>query len=255
MIFYFTGTGNSLWIAKQIEENPVSIPQIIKQENQIYSDKKIGIVAPVYGHEMPKMVKEFIKLATFKTDYFYIILTYGNRHGGAVELANDFCKENNIHVDYLNIIEMVDNWLPSFDMDEQKKIDKHVDEYLKGIIADINSLKKEIPAVTEADRQAHKQYLENMSKLPKTLLENIYTVNENCVQCAVCTKVCPAGCIRLENSKVVYDMKKCELCMACIHNCPQKAIKLNVPEKNPNARYRNINVKLEEIIEANMQND
>lgn len=27
--------------------------------------------------------------------------------------------------------------------------------------------------------------------------------------------------------------------MACTHHCPQKAIQLNMPEKNPNARYRN----------------
>lgn len=36
MIFYFTGTGNSLYIAKQIEANPISIPQMIHKENQEY---------------------------------------------------------------------------------------------------------------------------------------------------------------------------------------------------------------------------
>lgn len=44
-------------------------------------------MAPVYGHEVPVMVKEFLHKATFDTDYFYMILTYGNRHGGAAELA------------------------------------------------------------------------------------------------------------------------------------------------------------------------
>lgn len=56
MVLYFTGTGNSLYIAKQIESNPISIPQIIHLENQEYSADSIGIVAPVYGHELPSMV-------------------------------------------------------------------------------------------------------------------------------------------------------------------------------------------------------
>ena len=65
----------------------MSIPQVIHQENLHFCDKSIGIVAPVYGHEVPGMVKEFLHKATFDTDYFYMILTYGNRHGGAAELA------------------------------------------------------------------------------------------------------------------------------------------------------------------------
>ena len=71
MVFYFTGTGNCLYIAKQLEAQPVSIPQVIHQENLHF----------------PVMVKEFLHKATFDTDYFYMILTYGNRHGGAAELV------------------------------------------------------------------------------------------------------------------------------------------------------------------------
>lgn len=93
MLFYFTGTGNSLYIAKQIETSPVSIPQVIHKENQVYFADSIGIVAPVYGHEVPQLVKDFLKKATFHTDYFYMILTYGNRHGGAAELAQKLCEE------------------------------------------------------------------------------------------------------------------------------------------------------------------
>lgn len=46
MVFYFTGTGNSLYIAKQIEEKPVSIPQIMKGSHLDFTADQIGIVAP-----------------------------------------------------------------------------------------------------------------------------------------------------------------------------------------------------------------
>ena len=50
MVFYFTGTGNILYIAKQIEENPLSIPQVMRGKQREFTADSIGIVAPVYGH-------------------------------------------------------------------------------------------------------------------------------------------------------------------------------------------------------------
>ena len=87
MIFYFTATGNSLYAARYLEEELISIPQVMDQEKLEFAGERIGVVCPVYGHEVPPMVKEFLKKASFKTEYFYMVLTYGNRHGGAAELA------------------------------------------------------------------------------------------------------------------------------------------------------------------------
>ena len=43
------------------------------------------------------------------------------------------------------------------------------------------------------------------------------------------------------------------MCMACIHTCPMMAIQMNMPEKNPKARYRNENISICEIVDANNQ--
>ena len=63
MVFYFTGTGNSLYIAKRIEKHPISIPQALREGSLNFTAERIGIVAPVYGHEVPAMVKDFLKKA------------------------------------------------------------------------------------------------------------------------------------------------------------------------------------------------
>ena len=60
MIFYFTGTGNSLYAAKQLENELISIPQVMKRKNLEFTADSIGIAASVYGHEVPPMVKEFL---------------------------------------------------------------------------------------------------------------------------------------------------------------------------------------------------
>lgn len=104
MIFYFTGTGNSLYAAKQIEKDPISIPQAIHQKNKNFTSASIGIVSPIYGHELPAMVKDFLKKSVFSTNYFYMILTYGNRHGGAAELAKSFCDSIGLSVHYINVL-------------------------------------------------------------------------------------------------------------------------------------------------------
>ena len=144
----------------------MSIPQVIHQENLHFCDKSIGIVAPVYGHEVPVMVKEFLHKATFDTDYFYMILTYSNRHGGAAELAEQLCRECGVRVDYINVLLMVDNWLPSFDMDEQRKMDKNVQGQLDAILSDLKERREMISPVTDTDRAAHRQFLDRMSQMP-----------------------------------------------------------------------------------------
>ena len=253
MVFYFTGTGNSLYIAKQLSERPVSIPQALKQEPLDFTAERIGIVAPIYGHEMPQMVKEFLKKASFHTDYFYILLTYGNRHGGAAELAKQYCDECGVKVNYINVLQMVDNWLPSFDMNEQRAIDKHIPQQLAPILADLNAKKNAISPVTDADRAAHQQFLAGISRMPADAWQHLLKISDACVGCGICEKVCPSGSIRVENGKAVHHAGNCQTCLACVHACPQKAIGLVIPEKNPNARYRNEHISLQEIIAANHQ--
>ncbi|HIS47706.1 MAG TPA: hypothetical protein IAB46_09175 [Candidatus Scybalocola faecigallinarum] len=53
--------------------------------------------------------------------------------------------------------------------------------------------------------------------------------------------------------KAVHFPGHCQTCLACAHACPKLAIGLTVPEKNPNARYRNEHIALREIVKSNQQ--
>lgn len=253
LVFYFTATGNSLYVAKQLEETPVSIAQAIHDDPMLYQAEKIGIVCPVFGHEVPALVREFLEKADFQTSYFYMILTYGNRHGGAAELAENMLEQLGIRPSYINVVWMVDNYLPAFDMEEQKKLDKQTDAQIRRIREDIEAGRKYRSPVTDKDRAAHREFLAYATGMPEDTMQKLYRITEDCIGCEICTRVCPKQCFTMDGHKSVWHYENCISCMACIHACPMMAIRLNIPEKNPKARYRNEHISICEIVDANDQ--
>ncbi len=254
MIFYFTGTGNSLYAAKELDEKIISIPQVIKREKLEFAADSIGIVCPVYGHEMPGMVKEFIRRVSFDTSYLFVVLTYGAHHGGAAEIADLYLQSVGKRADYITSIEMVDNFLPAFDMNEQTARDKQVEKHLDRIRADIRAKRRGIQKADLAEKAAHRMYIEMVKNAPETIWA-AFQVTDECIGCGICTRVCPAGCIHLENQYAVHDPERCQACYACVHACPKMAVQFTLPrpEKNPAARYRNEHVTLCELVRANDQ--
>ncbi len=253
MVFYFTGTGNSLYVAKYLDGERISIPQASRQEHPVFDAETIGVVCPVYGHEMPAMVKDFLKKTEFHTAYFYLILTYGRIHGGAAELAENFLDSCGKKADYINTIMMVDNFLPGFDMKEQIAInpEKKVEEHMASIKADIDGRVCYKQPASQEDWDWHQAFLDRTAGAP--VKKPLYVVTDECIGCEICARVCPAGCICLEGQKAVHTGENCQVCMACIHHCPKNAIQLTIPEKNPGARYHNAHIGLMEIVEANNQ--
>lgn len=252
MVFYFTATGNCLYIAKQLDDHIVSIPQVLGDEPLRFRDEKIGVVAPIYAGKLPRIVMRFLEKVELETEYFYFVLTYGRTEAIACEWSMVFAENLGIHVCYANSVRMVNNWLPSFDMVEECAMDKKIPEQLAAIKADISNRKNWIKPSTEYDRKifsiASKR---NEGQAPH---QKIFNLTEACTGCGLCTRVCPISNIRVENGRATFiSASDCEICLACAHACPAKAIQAVFGEKNPDARYRNENIMLEEIIAANEQ--
>lgn len=258
LVFYFTATGNSLFIAKSLADEPLSIPQELKKDNLTYEADEIGFVFPDYAASAPMIVREFLQKAKFKAPYMFSIITFGNASVNVSEWWNKFSTEHGVTFNYIKPILMVDNYLPVFDMNEQIKMDKHTDESLANIIEDLT---------------AHKSYIEpsNMGFFNEEMLKNMQDMHfsmtsdrllelktDRCIQCLTCASVCPHKNFSLADKGVSFK-GKCEYCLACVHNCPQKALTLKPAregwpgERNPEARYRNPNVSLNDIIRSNEQ--
>lgn len=268
VILYFTGTGNCLYIARELggeDAELLSIPQLVRQGKYDIEADEIGLVYPIYGHMPPNMVREFIKKAHLKAEYKFAVLTYGMRKCNAVEIWDEVSSKAGNPFDYIGTIIMVDNWLPNFDMNEQMKMDKHIPENLAKIKDNINSRTHWHEPVTEEERLQHQGFMQRSGLDPEVGFmmrsERAFTVTDACISCGICTYVCPRGNYDLGSDRAVTS-GDCEFCFACIQNCPQKAIQFRKSEdgsfpdgseKNPNARYRNEHISLADLKAANNQ--
>lgn len=251
MVFYFTATGNSLYVAKQLSDAPISIPQIMRGERRRFSDDVIGIVCPVYAGQPPQMVLRFLQKSELDAEYLYIILTYGHDQSDSPEFTAALAEKYGVHVDYIAAIKMVDNYLPVFDMSEETAVDKHVEEQIEVAALAVAGRTRDIPKATEEQRKLHAHVAELNRQTPDFNNGSQIAVLSACIGCGICEKVCPIGNFYIENGRAERKQNTCEFCLSCVQNCPQKAIGLSMADKNPKSRYRNTHISLQEIMAAN----
>lgn len=250
-IFYFTGTGNSLYVAKEIGGELHSIPKMLKENILNFEDDAIGFVFPCYCFGLPRIVSDFLKKSKFTANYFFAVMTYGKMAASGLNHIEEIAKKSGIKFDYTNEILMIDNYLPLFDIIDELNTEKNknTDENLKNIVIDITNKKNYLTRkglfsvfVSKIIHTTYKFLYSNNDKQ--------FIVNNNCEACRICEKVCPKNNIIFKNDRPQFQ-HNCDSCLACIHHCTKTAIHLK-GEKSPK-RFINKNIKLEEIIDANNQ--
>lgn len=238
-------------MARQIGGTLLSIPQLMRQESIEIQDDAVGVVCPVYNAEMPMMVRDFMRKACIRTEYFFFVYTYGMGYGEAYAHAKLAAQETGIILGYVNAIQMVDNFIPYFDMQQQIDTlpEKDVEGQLERLLYDIRERKQidvTITPETESNMAMYHEKLAERFLKKDTALS--YTVNDNCIRCGICAKVCPANNITVTEGGVHFSAH-CEVCYACLHNCPKTAI--HMPVEASTVRFRNEHVTLNDIIKAN----
>jgi ferredoxin len=249
-IFYFTATGNNLYIAKRLGGERYSIPQLLKEEKVEFKDEQIGFVFPVYMIVVPSIVEEFLNKVKLESSYIFAVISYGNYAGAAATQLLEIGERNGIKFSYVNEILMVDSYLPVFDINQQVKDEpkKNIEENLDRIINDVNrryGYVKKDPVIT---RYATKFIRRIPFFMNKPTFDKKFSVEDGCIGCGICVKVCPAGNIELANKRPEFH-GRCINCLACTNNCPKNVIRLK-GEKSK-ARFVNQNVSTKEIMEAN----
>jgi ferredoxin len=253
---FFSATGNGLYVAKTLGDEAKSIPQLERTGVYEIEDDVIGIVSPVYVFNLPLLVQRYLKKAKLKADYIFGVLTYGSCSGAATNQLLNALEANGNKLHYAADLQMVDNFLPGFKMEDEiaKLPKKDIDTHLAKIKRDIESRKHCIP---------HKNVLWRMTStiISSSLMgskrginwinnrDRTFSVTDKCISCSTCARICPVSNILVEDKPTF--LHHCEWCLACIQNCPTGAIQMK--NQRSEARFRNQNVTLKELIEAKEQ--
>ncbi len=246
LIYYFSGTGNSLRVAKALAEKlgNCKIENIANASKITEKYERIGIVTPVYCAGLPKMVFNFAKNMDFsvsKESYFFGVATYGGALGSAMQLMSNNFSENNIKLNYGNGLKMYSNYLIFYPMKSNKKEDGSVTINIEKISKDImEKIETPIKKVNPVTNFIYNLFLKSLPyKADK------YNVSEQCNGCLICKKVCPSKNIKMENNKPIFG-DKCEQCVACIQWCPKEAINYKKTTQN-RGRYTHPDIDVSEL--------
>ena len=246
MIFYFSGTGNSQYVAKVLgdatKEAVVNITRDEMEKELEYNLKEgenLGFVFPIYWWGMPVLVEEFVRKMKVKLgvdNYIYGVSTYGLQpHNGLKDLEKLLVKKG-MYLDATYEVKMVDNYVVGYDIagkEKQEVIYSQARIKIDSIIHDV------------AERQ-HSKIRDIIGTTIKPIVHSVYKhtdhrkkfyVTEDCTGCGYCAKNCPCQAIVMENNKPVWK-ENCSFCLKCIHSCPKQAVQ-NGKGTKERSRYLN----------------
>ena len=236
MIFYFSGTGNSLHIAKVIsaaqKEKLVSIAdEDRKADNKFeYTFAKgelLGFVFPVYAWSPPKIVLDFLMKMTIKGEipYSFSIATCGAEEGNTTLSMQKALAKKGVKLDCAFTIPMPNNYIMGYDVDPPD-VERKTLQVAEQRIIDIN-------AVLSGRQTAVFQLVSGKAAAFKTIVINPlfnrfalstrqFYATDSCTGCKLCEKICPIHTITVTD-KPSWG-KACTQCFACINRCPVHAI-------------------------------
>lgn len=252
MIFYFSGTGNSLYVAQKLQESEggelINIGTKTKENHfnyKVTDGENIGFVFPVYFLGLPTVVSEFISQLTIESNakpFIYTVITCRSSIGNAYKTLGKQLKNRNIQLNTAFSVKMPTNYVMPHDVpskEEQNSILQDAEKQIEKIVELLKANKK-------GDYVFNRGYA-----ILTPLAYRIYGIRRKtkkfyatdaCTSCGLCEKICPSGVIILKSGKPEWIKEKCSHCSACINRCPTTAIQYgNSTIKR--GRYINPNVK------------
>ena len=244
MIFYFSGTGNSQFAAKQIatqlDDELVSVNNCLKkgEKRKFTSKRPLVFVAPTYAWQMPKVMEQWILETEFDGNSdAYFILTCGGSVGNAANYAQKLCEKKKLRFLGLAPVSMPNNYVALSNTPDQAECAVILEKAKRRVSSLCASIQNAKPFPNASISLKDKIYsrLVNALYYPLFVHDKGFAASDSCTSCGKCAQRCPLNNINLADGKPVWN-GNCTHCMACIGGCPTEAIEYKSASKG-NRRY------------------
>lgn len=270
-IYYFSGTGNSLHIARELQKripDSLLLPILaFKDMDLVKVDaEKVGFVFPIYFTTIPAPVRDLIsRLDLTSVKYTFMTATRIGTFTIADKLVNSLLKKRGRKLDSFIIVNMASNsptglkpgkgdpkWIERTSEKEVERMEKEL----------LPSLEEFAEAVNKSERYPGKMISNPVGTLTRPLMDMLtkgiksevgYVTDDTCIGCGTCERVCPSNKVKLVKGKPVWQKDvQCYYCFACFNFCPEQAILVEKKWVRKDGRYHHLDVSLEDIVHQKM---
>ena len=210
IIYYFSGTGNSLRTAIKIAEviggTEIVSARCAPESVSAESAAVIGFICPVYEWDMPGTMKDFVSLLKINPNaYVFMIATYFAIHGKCFETMESLLSKQGAHLNYGYAMRCVASQCTAYPPFPPEKIMlPHMEKQIKKISKDISARKnRAYPHMSPITRKLYPKLMTPYMEVEHEYDKGFYT-NDRCIGCATCAKVCPTKNIVMEGNHPVW---------------------------------------------------
>lgn len=225
MVYCFSGTGNSQWVAEKLQG-------LVPDTTEVF-----GLIFPIYAWGIPKAVEEYITahIAKIKAaTYVYAVMTCGDDIGYADKVLDRLLGGT---LDAAFSVHMPNTYvcLPGFDVDTSDVADAKVRETLQRLpaIAQAINAREQKTDVVRGTCAWLKTYVLRPLFNRYLVTDKYFHTNSQCIQCKRCVRGCPLDNITTDpDGQVRWKHENCTGCLRCYHRCPAHAVEFGRFTKN-----------------------
>lgn len=252
-IFYYTGTGNSLWAARALarELGDTKLVSMTSSDirNHIQSSEVIGLVFPVHIWGVPHRVMDFLaQLKAMSPRYIFAAATNGGQVSNTLVQLKKVMQSQGTALNAGWSLELPSNYIPwggPGSINEQNRLFTEAAAKIPVIAAAIRRRAVIIEKGPLWQRIVFTWFY-NLTYPVVPKMDQKFRTDEHCNQCGICVKLCPAQNIVMQDDKLTWQ-NHCEQCLRCIQWCPRQSLQYG-KKTAAYARYHHPDIKVNDIL-------
>lgn len=254
VVFYFSGTGNSLWTARitaqALGDCRIYPMAVARHRSEGVEADSVGLVFPVHMWGVPGLVLDFIRqLDVSPNTYLYAVaVNAGQVSRTLIQLQGEARKKGLTLAAGIDI-KLPSNYIPWGGPGEEKEISQRITAAREKIETLCRRLRQREHWPVERGPLWQRILFTGLYKLAfkqVPVMDKKFFVDDGCNGCGICSRVCPVDNIMMEDSRPRWK-GRCTQCLACIQWCPQKAIQLS-SKTSGYERYHHPEILLKDVL-------